>query len=183
MNKTHNSTIRYETPKKIVFLKGFVHGVNWESNKHQAIIQEVLKNVKNHNIVVWDGDLYKKDSFTFVLGEIIKQYSTKEYIAYKKQKHAYKLNPNYRNSNHGINVTGYKINKLKVIQLSDNLSYTSLGKEALINILTKNPNAKINILFLGQGQVAENEEKYIKTLIPENPNRISIKKYYVNRSV
>lgn len=161
---------------RVAVLKGFVWGVNWGKPEHRRIVNNVTRNLKNYSAVAWDGDLLKNDSFTRVLFHIMQTYPNKKYITFKKEKHVGKLNAGHVENNKGKRAAGYpRITKspINVRKTPSNIGWRNLGIWGIKNL--KNSYKNVDIYFLGQGQVALNEEETLKTMkIPG----VNIKKHY-----
>lgn len=138
---------------KILVMKGFVHSVDWSNAHNEHIMKECMKLAQSFDIIAFDGDLYKKSSYTFVLNTIMQTYKHKSYIAYKKQKNCYKLNSTYKGLDHDEEETGYDCD-LKIISVPDTTGFAELSQLA-VNDLSKY--GTVSFCFLGGGPIATKE--------------------------
>ena len=66
---------------KTLMLRGFAEFISWKHIKnssdyhHTCIVQDLVKVIKAKKIetLVWDGDLYRSDSFTHLIFELMKK--------------------------------------------------------------------------------------------------------------
>ena len=162
---------------KVAVLKGFVFNVNWNSQKE--ILDDVVASVKDYDAIAWDGDLYKKDSFTHVLKHVMKTYPKKRYIAFKKEKHIHKLQAGYKENNHGVMSYGYNANiKINIIPMPNEIGFKNIGIQGILKL--QRMFKRVDIIFMGQGAVAKDEENRIMKAKQIFPN-VTIKKYNVKR--
>ena len=156
----------------IVTVKGFVFGVKW----NQEDLDKYTDMISNYDIVVWDGDLYKNDSFTYILQKVMLSYPNKQYIAHKKTKSIHKLDKNYTEDDHGVPSSGFDCNNLLIHELENELKWNELGVKGLEWIIENYPNSKKDVLFLGMGEFAKKESEIMKnmtgiSIISENITR------------
>lgn len=144
----------------ILTLKGFVYGVKWTEEQ----IDKYTEMISKYDIIVWDGDLYKNDSFTYILQKVMIIYPNKKYIAHKKTKSVYKLDKNYTEDDHGVEASGYYCNNLLIHELDNELKWNELGIKGLEWIIENYPNSKKDVLFLGMGEFAKKESEIIKNM-------------------
>ena len=173
-----NNIMNVHSQEKVAVLKGFVFGVNWNTDNHRCVIQEAIKDLQKYDAIAWDGDLLKNDSFTRVLFDVMLTYPAKQYIAFKKSKSKHKLQGTYSENNHGVMASGFPHvtkNPIFVIEMKNNISWQKMGINA-IQKLQMNFN-EVNIFFFGQGNVAKSEEKSISLY----PKVKVIRKYRVVR--
>ena len=163
--------------KSVAELKGFVFGVNWHN--HLDKVQELLKKIKPFSAVTWDGDLYKHNSFTFILQLIMNEYPNKKYIAFKKEKGLKKLKSNYFEYNTGVPSRGFS-QQIKAVKMNNKIKFDNMGIQA-IQILQRKFK-KVHIFFLGQGYVAAQEEKKIKSAKMLFPD-VEITKLNITRKI
>ena len=144
----------------ILTLKGFVYGVNWTEEQ----IDRYTEMISKYDIIVWDGDLYKNDSFTYILHNVMNKYPNKNYIAHKKTKSVYKLDKNYTEDDHGVPSYGYNCKNLLIHELDNELKWNELGVKGIEWIIENYPNSKKDVLFLGMGEFAKKESEIIKNM-------------------
>ena len=156
----------------ILTLKGFVYGVKWTEEQ----IDKYTEMISKYDIIVWDGDLYKNDSFTYILHNVMNKYPNKQYIAHKKTKSVYKLDKNYTEDDHGVPSYGFNCKNLLIHELENELEWNELGVKGLEWVVENYPNSKKDVLFLGMGEFAKKESEIMKnmkhiTIISENISR------------
>lgn len=144
----------------ILTLKGFVYGVNWTEDQ----LDKYTEMISKYDIIVWDGDLYKNDSFTYILHNVMNKYPNKQYIAHKKIKSVFKLDKNYTEDDHGVEASGYYCNNLVIHELDNELKWNELGVKGLEWIIENYPNSKKDVLFLGMGEFAKKECEIMKKM-------------------
>lgn len=164
--------------RSVAVLKGFVFGVEWY--KHADKISDLIEKLKPFSAIAWDGDLYKTNSFTFVLQLVMNRYPNKMYIAFKKEKGLKKLKPNYFEYNTGVPSVGFS-HKITTVKMHSNMKWNDMGIAA-IQYLQRKFN-KVHIFFLGQGYVAKQEEKKIMQAQMIFPNVEITKIKNINRKV
>ena len=157
---------------KIATVKGFVYGVNWQSDD----IQNYVKHLSLYDVIVWDGDLFKPDSFTYLIKQLMEQFPEKKYIAHKKETSVHKLSHLYQEDDHGVIATGYDLDTLQVHKMDASLKWNELGVRGLIWLLDQYPGEQIDVIFFGQGDFAKQEEEVMKQY-----DRVNIIKYHVVR--
>ena len=168
----------------VAVLKGYVYGVKWNTQKHQAIIAHALEQLKGYSAIAWDGDLLKDDSYTRVLFHIMTIYPKKRYIAFKKSKSAKKLGTGHVENDHGVRASGFpKVTEqgIEIVTLNDNIGWQNMGLKG-VQLLQKRFN-KVDIFFFGQGYVAKSEENRIMKAKALFPNVHVKQKYNVIRNV
>ena len=171
---------------KVAVLKGLVFNVNWTSQKHKAILDDVVASVEDYDAIAWDGDLFKKDSFTYVLQKVMKTYPEKRYIAFKKESNKHKLQLGYKENNHNVNSYGYNIKNnnilinINIIPMPNEMHFKNIGIQGILKL--QREFKRVDIIFMGQGKVAKAEENRIMKAKQIFPN-VTIKKYNVTRNV
>ena len=168
---------------KVAVLKGFVFGVNWETDSHRNVTKQAISDLKNYDAIAWDGDLLKKDSFTRVLFEVMLKYPEKQYIAFKKSKSKHKLQGTYSETNYGIIASGFPRvtkNAINVIEMNNGIHWKNMGIQAIQTL--HDGFDEVHIFFFGQGDVAKSEAKHIENSKLNFPKVKMIKEYSVRRN-
>ena len=95
-------------PRTCIVLRGWTYGL---SNKN---LEEMCKNTQelvrqtNPDYIVWDGDLYQHDSFTWMVDHLIKKNPCRKFIAFKKDTSTHKLLSDYKATRYGQEMTGFQ---------------------------------------------------------------------------
>ena len=140
--------------QKVVLLKGFASRIKWNKQDHKEYANQAIKLAKNANIISWDGDLAKSDSFTVVLTELMKKFPNKEYHAFKKTKHIHKLAANHTENNYGVPSSGYN-HPIIIHRAPNNTKWNALGKIGLDYFV--NAGHDVHVIALGGGNVVRDE--------------------------
>ena len=92
---SHNITISDDSLDeygKTLMLRGFAEFISWKHIKnsndyhHTCIVKDLIKVIKANKFqtIVWDGDLYRSDSFTHLIYELMNALPQgTEFVAYK----------------------------------------------------------------------------------------------------
>ena len=183
---THNITISENSLQEYgntLMLRGFAEFVSWKHIKnandyhHTCIVRDIIKVVKANNFqtIVWDGDLYRSDSFTHLIYELMNSLPQgTEFVAYKPIDTCNKfIYGDSKNCELGWTQlkTKNRINiSLKEIQLPDGLKWFDKN-----NLLTKhiyadvlNKSSKLSVFYIGGGKVITSEMKNLHEYIPES---------------
>lgn len=167
---------------KTLMLRGFAEFISWKYIKnssdyhHTCIVQDLVKVIKSKKIetLVWDGDLYRSDSFTHLIFELMKKLpENTKFVAYKPKDTCNKfINGDKNNCELGWceMKTDNRIDiSLNEVQLPDGLQWfeknTLLTKYIYSDVL--NRSSKLSVLYIGGGRVIKNEMENINKYIPE----------------
>lgn len=135
--------------QKALIIKGFARGFDMIKNqKHKNAAESVVNMAENYDIIAWDGDKLKQNSFTQVIQAIMNRYGgNKTYKAFRKNNE---------------NKLGYKegvvINITKLENIPQN-NYLTLGKKAFETL--KNQGLNISVVFLGLGHISSQEYNWL----------------------
>ena len=145
---------------KVLSLKGLVWGIRWTTKQ----IEKYTDIISEYDVISWDGDLYKHDSFTYLLMRVMKKHPEKTYIAHKKFKSIYKLEGTYVEDDNGVEATGYKnIDNILIHGMTNDIKHSLLGNLALKWLIDRYDDVVIDVLILGQGPKGKAEFEIMKT--------------------
>lgn len=154
-----------------LLIRGFAEFVNW---KHLNVIKEIISFVKQKNIetVIWDGDLYKSDSFTHVIYDMMNEINA-NFIAYKpisgKDKFIYGDIKNCELGWYQFHTIQNQI-YLKLVDIPKDIPWyeknTRLTQYVYNEVHEKS--SELNIMYLGGGKVIENELMNISSYIHQD---------------
>ena len=70
---------------EIVHLKGFASGIDY--NKHEADMQRTVNFIlqTEPQVIVWDGDDFKQDSFTYLIPQLFKASTNLRFVAFRSK--------------------------------------------------------------------------------------------------
>ena len=131
----------------ILFLRGLTSGIIWK--KQTYIIHILIERLKQFDTIIWNGEIFQTDSFTYCLDLITSMYPEKTYIC-MCEKQIIKNKPN-------------------IIEI--NVKNPSILN--IINTLRKTTSQSIIILYIGDSVLFEKEQNEIY----EKFSDISIEKY------
>jgi len=183
---THNINISENNLSyygKTLMLRGFAEFISWKHIKnssdyhHTCIVRDIIKVIKANNFqtIVWDGDLYRSDSFTHLVYELMNSLPQgTEFVAYKPNTTSSKFI--YGDSkNCELGWYQLKTNKridilLNEVVLPDGLKWfeknTLLTKYIYSDIIDKS--SKLSVFYIGGGKVISNEMQNLHEYIPES---------------
>lgn len=170
----------------VLILKGWVYGMDPdELNRCYQHLVERLRRGK-YKLIIWDGDLDKKDSFTSLISRLMcdQEFKNLVYVAFKPYQWIRDLEKGYTELDHGISSFGYMIESedsnylyAKDVILSDNketLGYIGLENNKLVDWAFLNndgdigyiPKKKLSVIGfdLGDGENIDWEKLSIKGL-------------------
>ena len=181
-------TISIETNVDVLFgktlmLRGFAEFVAWKhiqnsSNYHHTnIVQDIVKYVKqkHYDTIVWDGDLYKSDSFTHVIFELMNNLPENiKFVAFKSSDGTTKfMNGNQRKCEIGWSQLASENNMgiyLYTFDLPRQLTWfekhTMLTKHIFEHVIKKS--TKTTIMYLGGGKVITDEMRNLRDYINDD---------------
>lgn len=171
----------------VLVLKGWVMGIydNLWKDKVINILNEFI--IKHHiDIITWDGDLLKDDSFTQIIPELVENHPGIRLIIFKKESDKmnllYKyidnnekgysfltkensvflsLNDDYNSNNSKIIVCIDDHILINDITTGDNIDYVQLGLEGYKYINSKVPTNHVFVIRMGVGNVTRKENEAI----------------------
>lgn len=193
----HNISISYNGVQKYgktIMLRGFAEFISWKhiqnSNEYHCknIIQDLIKVIKANNFetIVWDGDLYRTDSFTYLIFELMNALPQgTQFVAYKPEDTCEKfIYGDKKNCELGwcdLKPTNKIDISLNEIQIPNGLKWfeknTLLTKNIYADVL--NRSSKISIFYIGGGKIITDEMKNLNEYIPESL-RCNIKVRYID---
>ena len=168
---------------KTLMLRGFTEFISWKHIKnsseyhHTCIVKDLIKVIKANNFqtIVWDGDLYRSDSFTYIIYELMNSLlQGTEFVAYKPADTSNKFiygDPKNCEMGWCQLKTSKKIDiLLNEVQLPHGLKWlekqTLLTKHIYADVLKKS--LKLSVFYIGGGQVIKNEMQHLHEYIPES---------------
>ena len=179
---------------KTLLLRGFAEFISWKNIKNSSdmkskcIVNDIVDyvNTKNYDTIAWDGDLYKSDSFTHIIYELMNQLkSTTQFVAFKPNTvydfEVYKFEDGDP-KNCELGWYNLKIKKQDVIYLNsvdipDGLKWYEKNSVLVHHVfqdILKNSN-KIDVFYLGGGDIITGEMRNLNDLIPdEYKQKVSI---------
>ena len=183
---THNITISENNLHeygKTLMLRGFAEFISWKHIKnssdyhHTCIVRDIIKVIKSNNFqtIVWDGDLYRSDSFTHLIYELMNSLPQgTEFVAYKSTNTSNKfIYGDPKNCELGWcqlktnNRTDILLNEVK---LPEGLKWfeknSLLTKHIYSDVLNKT--SKLSVFYVGGGKVVTSEMQNLHEYIPEN---------------
>jgi hypothetical protein len=165
---------------KTLMLRGFAEFVAWKHIQnsseyhHKNIVQDIIKYVrqKHFDTIVWDGDLYKSDSFTHIILELMNNLPENiQFVAFKSSDGITKFtNGDQKNcevgwsqltseNNHGIYL--YSVNLPNKLNWFD--KHTLLTKYIFEYVINKS--TKTTIMYLGGGKIVTDEMRNLSDYI------------------
>ena len=174
---------------KTLLLRGFAEFVAWKQIKNSSedaskcIVQDIVNFIQSLCIetVVWDGDLYKGDSFTHIIFEVMNYLPHITFVAFKPSSSAEKfVSGDSRNCELGwsqLNTPFDRMIFLQPVTLPENLKWyeknTLLTQIVYSEILKKC--SFLHIMYLGGGQVIKSEMENLENYIePEFRKKVRI---------
>ena len=168
---------------KTLMLRGFSEFVSWKHIKnsseyhHTCIVKDLVKIIKANNFqtIVWDGDLYRSDSFTHLIYELMNLLPKgTEFVAYKPSSTYNKfINGDSKNCELGWcqlktnNIIKISLNK---VQLPDELKWfeknSLLTKHIYSNVIDKA--STLSVFYIGGGKIITSEMRNLHEYIPEH---------------
>ena len=172
--------VDYQWFGKTLMLRGFAEFVAWKHIQnssdyhHTNIVQDIIKYVrrKHFDTIVWDGDLYKSDSFTYVILELMNNLPENiQFVAFKSADGITKfMNGDQKNCEIGWsqlmsdNNLGIYLNSVELPkELKWFEKYTLLTKHIFEHVMNKS--SKTTIMYLGGGKVVTDEMRNLRDYI------------------
>ena len=165
---------------KTLMLRGFAESVAWKHIQnssdyhHKNIVQDIIKYIKQKHFdtVVWDGDLYKSDSFTYVILELMNNLPENiQFVAFKSSDGISKfMNGDQKNceigcsqltSENNLGIYLYSVDLPKELKWFE--KHTLLTKHIFEQVISKS--TKTTIMYLGGGKVITDEMRNLKDYI------------------
>jgi len=164
-----------------LMLRGFSEFISWKHIKnssdyhHKCIIQDLVKVIKKNNFqtIIWDGDLYKSDSFTHLIYELMNSLPQgTEFVAYKPKDTSEKFcDGDIKNCEVGW--CQLKTNKRIYILLNEVQLPVGMKWFEKNDLLTKyiytdvsNRSSKLSVFYIGGGKLITNEMENLNNYIP-----------------
>jgi len=166
---------------KTLLLRGFGEFVSWKHIKNSAtncekyIVKDLINYIVSNefNTIAWDGDLYKSDSFTHVIYELMKEHPQLQYVAFKSNSKKF-FNGDSKNGEVGWNQLHFQFKPSiylhNITSVNPNLPWFDKHTQTLHEIYdtVSNKSTSFSVLYLGGGKIVEAEMKNILTYIPNS---------------
>jgi hypothetical protein len=182
---------------KVLMLRGFAEFVQWKHLKNSSEIREknivldIVAFVKNKNFdtIVWDGDLYRSDSFTHIIHELLLDLpSHVKFVAFKPTGSSSKFAAgDPKNCELGWSqLKQFKQNdrtiNLHCINVPSGLHWhqknTMLTREVYKCVVQNSED--LSVMYVGGGQVISHEMENLKNYIPLNYLKDKTRVYFID---
>lgn len=180
-----------------LMLRGFAEFVQWKhlknSSEHREknIVADIVAFIKNNNFntIVWDGDLYRSDSFTHIIYELLTELPTHvNFVAFKPYDSSSKFAAgDAKNCEFGWSqLKQFKRNdrniNLYTINLPSGLKWyekNTLLTDNIYNTVVQNTET-LSIMYLGGGQIIASEMENLANYVPVNYLKDNTRVYFID---